>query len=96
MVIKMDYRYVMKLITEMLKIAKEVKKEIDHMEEISEDLYVFWESESSMEHAMRLAADLYKIKAMLEEIKKNIRILANVVKRFDENETSIKMLIESM
>ena len=96
MVIKMDYIGIIKMINEMLRIAKEVKRETEHMEEVTEDLYVFWESEAKMEYAMRLCADFYSIKAMLEEMKQSIRLLAGVVRKFDENEKSIRGIIAAM
>lgn len=96
MLIKMDYVQVNKMMSEMIHTVKEVKNEIECMEETVEDLGIFWESEASMEYAMRITTDFYTAKAMLSEVKAGIRALAESVQRFDAAERSIRELIEEM
>lgn len=96
MIIKLDYNAVNKMLMEMLTVAKEVKVEIEGMEETVEELGIFWESESSCEYAMRINTDLYTAKAMLGGIKTSIVTLAELVERFDAAERYVRELIEGM
>lgn len=94
MVIQMDYVAVNKMLREMILAAKEVKSEIEYMEETVENLGLFWTSEASGEYAMRITTDLYTAKAMLSGIKTSISVLGESVQRFDAAERTIRTMIE--
>lgn len=96
MIIKMDYEKVNSMMSEMIYAAKEVRGEIENMENTIEELGIFWASEASGEYAMKINADLYVAKAMLLGIKNGIKVLADSVQRFDAAERSIRELIEGM
>ena len=52
MVIMLDYERINKMMREMMLATKEVKNEIENMEETIEDLGIFWASNASHEYAM--------------------------------------------
>ena len=96
MVIMLDYERINKMMREMMLATKEVKNEIENMEETIEDLGIFWASNASNEYAMRVNTDLYTAKAMLIGITAGIKKLAESVVRFDAAERGIREMIEGM
>lgn len=96
MVVKLEYKAISAKVYELINLAREVKCEIENMENTVEELGVFWKSEAQAEHVMRVTADLYNAKAFLESIKQNIKILAETVKKFDEAECMVAELIREM
>lgn len=93
MLIRLEYSKISSKVSELINVAREVKKEIENMERTVEDLGVFWDSQSEAEYVMRLTADLYSARALLEKVKLNIRVLADTVRKFDEVECQIGELI---
>lgn len=94
--IRLDYYAANRMLREMENAAKEVKCEIENMEESIENLGIFWESESSCEYAMKITTDFYVAKAMLSSINESISTFAELVQRFDAAERCIRGLIEGM
>ncbi|MDO4187434.1 MAG: hypothetical protein Q4D29_00455 [Lachnospiraceae bacterium] len=94
--IRLDYYAANRMLREMENVAKEVKDEIENMEESIENLGIFWESESSSEYAMRITTDFYVAKALLASISSSINVFAELVQRFDAAERCIRGLIEGM
>ena len=94
--IRLDYYAANKMLREMEDVAKEVKGEIENMEESIENLGIFWESESSQEYAMHITTDFYVARALLSSINESISTFAEHVQRFDAAERCIRGLIEGM
>lgn len=96
MLIRINYYAINKAISDFIDTAKEVSREINQMEEVFEDLSVFWDGESSMEFAMRVNADLYTANAMVEGIRNKAGELIEASKRFNNAEVEVQNLIEEM
>lgn len=96
MPIKLDFRAVSAKLFEMIEIAKEVRYEIENMEEVMDNLGIFWDSEAGGEYAMRFYADLYYAKALLEKIKWGMKTLLSVMRQFDDSERKIRAVIEGI
>ena len=96
MVLKLEYEVISVRIYELMNLAKEVKKEIENMENTIEDLGIFWESMAQAEYVMRITAELYNSKAFLEKVKQSIKTLSDTVKKIDEAECSIGEIIKTM
>lgn len=96
MIIKIEYNNVSRGIYELFSLSKEVGKEIEHLDEIIEDLGIFWNSDVSEEYALKLNADIYNVRAILKKIVFYIKQLADVIYKFDEVEGVIKNRIDEM
>lgn len=96
MEIKVEYTGLGKRLYELLSIAKEVNFEIERMEEVFEELGIFWDSDAQGEYAIRVTADLYNSKAILRKICVCLKELAGLLKRFDEAEMKVSEMVLSI
>lgn len=96
MLIFIDYKMANTKLNELIGIANRVRCEIETMEGIIEELGIFWKSDAQAQYAMLLNADLYTVEAMLINIKKRAKELAEAIKCFDDVERSVELMIATL
>lgn len=89
MIIKADYASIDSRLCELSSIVKEVRNEMEMMDEAVQNLGIFWESEASCEYALRINADMYVIRALLEKISLMIHSAREAVMRLDNAEVLV-------
>jgi len=93
MVIRADYNLIDKRLCELSKIIKEVKNELEVMDDTIENIGIFWESDAGSEYAIRITSDMLVILALAEKIGQTINSMRDAVGKLDKAETQIGILI---
>lgn len=94
--IRVEYSKLGKKIVEFISLAREVETEIERMEEVLEELLMFWESDANSKYYMRMMADLYNARLFLEKMRRSILDISEALQRFDDTERKISVLIHDM
>jgi len=93
MIIRADYSAIDARLCDLARIVVMIRKEIEFLEEVIENLGIFWDSEASEEYAVQITADLVVVSALAEKAGITVQAIRGAIEKLDNAELQVGEII---
>lgn len=87
--ISVDYKSMNNSLLKLFELICEISYELKHIDEVAEELGIFWKSDAGWEYTLRLTSDMGNVRITAKAIAINIRTLYESLYKLDMAERKV-------